>query len=65
MLRGAAEGPHALEHEGERRDRHGDDGCELTLVYELSPEWADYEDRTRQGWTDILDTLGTYLQTAT
>ena len=43
----------------------GDDGCELTLVYELSPEWADYEDRTRQGWTDILDTLGTYLQTAT
>lgn len=41
------------------------DGCDLTLRHALSPEWAAYEDRTRQGWTDILATLGTYLQTAT
>lgn len=43
----------------------GEDGCELTLVHELPPEWAGYEDRIRQGWTDILDTLAAYLQTAT
>jgi len=43
----------------------GDEGSELTLRHELSPEWAAYEDRTRRGWSDILDTLGTYLQTAT
>jgi len=43
----------------------GEDGSELTLVHELPPARADYEARTRQGWTDILATLASYLQTAT
>lgn len=29
-------------------------GCELTLTHEMAPEWAEYEDRTAQGWTEIL-----------
>ena len=34
-----------------------DNGCELTLIHELHPDWADYADRTRDGWTKILDAL--------
>ena len=43
----------------------GERGCELTLVHELAPALADHADRIRKGWTGILDTLATYLQTAT
>lgn len=32
-------------------------GCRLTLVHEMDPEWADYEQQTRQGWTMILGSL--------
>ena len=32
-------------------------GCTLTLTHELAPEWADYKDRTQQGWTTMLGTL--------
>ena len=34
-----------------------DDGCELTLMHELHPEWADFADRTRDGWGTILAAL--------
>ena len=34
-----------------------DAGCELTLTHEMSPEWAEYTDRAREGWTGILDGL--------
>ena len=34
-----------------------DNGCELTLTHELHPDWADYADRTREGWTKILAAL--------
>jgi uncharacterized protein YndB with AHSA1/START domain len=34
-----------------------DSGCELTLMHELQPDWADYADRNREGWTKILDAL--------
>lgn len=34
-----------------------DGGCTLTLTHEMDPRWADYEARTRQGWTMILDSL--------
>lgn len=37
-------------------------GCELTLTHELSPEWAEWADRTRQGWTDIVEGLGRVLE---
>ena len=30
------------------------DGSRLTLVHEMDPRWADYEERTREGWTRIL-----------
>jgi uncharacterized protein YndB with AHSA1/START domain len=38
-------------------------GCELTLTHEMSPEWADFAERTRAGWTMIVDTLATVLDT--
>ena len=38
------------------------DGSRLTLVHEMDPRWAEYETRTREGWTMILaglaETLG-------
>jgi uncharacterized protein YndB with AHSA1/START domain len=36
-------------------------GCELTLTHEMKPEWADYADRTEQGWTGIIDGLARML----
>ncbi len=37
--------------------------CELTLTHELHPHWADYESRTKAGWTKMLDALGSILST--
>ncbi|MET0245537.1 MAG: SRPBCC domain-containing protein [Sphingomonas sp.] len=34
-------------------------GCTLTLHHELDPAWSDWADRTRAGWTMMLDTLAT------
>jgi uncharacterized protein YndB with AHSA1/START domain len=39
------------------------DGSTLTLTHEMAPEWADYADRTRQGWAMILGNLATLLET--
>jgi len=36
-------------------------GCALELTYELRPEWAEYADRTRDGWTDMLGCLAAAL----
>jgi uncharacterized protein YndB with AHSA1/START domain len=30
------------------------DGSRITLLHEMDPRWADYEERTRDGWTKIL-----------
>ena len=38
-------------------------GATLTLTHEMDPEWAAYEDQTRQGWTMILGTLAAALET--
>ncbi|HYI47067.1 MAG TPA: SRPBCC domain-containing protein [Allosphingosinicella sp.] len=38
------------------------DGSLVTLVHEMDAEWADYESRTRQGWTMILDRLARTLK---
>ncbi|TCL70284.1 SRPBCC domain-containing protein [Rhizobium sp. BK251] len=35
-----------------------DVGCRLTLTHEMCAEWAEFEDRTRQGWTNIIENLG-------
>lgn len=37
-------------------------GCELTLTHEIHPKWAEYVDRTRSGWTTILEKLHTMLE---
>ncbi len=37
------------------------DGCDVTLTHDLAPEWAAWADRTRHGWTTILDGLASTL----
>jgi uncharacterized protein YndB with AHSA1/START domain len=32
-------------------------GCVLVLVHRMDPKWSDYADRTRNGWTTMLDAL--------
>ncbi len=32
-------------------------GCRLILVHEMDPKWEEYVDRTREGWTFMLDKL--------
>ena len=34
-----------------------ENGCRLTLVHEMDPKWEEYVDRTREGWTYMLDKL--------
>ena len=36
-------------------------GCELTLTTEMNAQWAEYEERAREGWTKILASLATAL----
>jgi uncharacterized protein YndB with AHSA1/START domain len=36
-------------------------GCELTLTHDMKPEWAEWAERTRQGWAGIVDGLSTLL----
>jgi uncharacterized protein YndB with AHSA1/START domain len=36
-------------------------GCMLSLTHRLNPDWADYAERTQQGWTKILDDLAIAL----
>lgn len=44
----------AIEPEGE--------GSRVTLSHALAPEWAEFEDRARHGWTTILDGLARTLE---
>ena len=37
-------------------------GTQLTLVHELAPAWADYEERVRAAWTKMLDMLEVTLR---
>ena len=37
-------------------------GCELTLLHELHPDWADYAARTEAGWTKMLGKLAETLE---
>lgn len=36
-------------------------GCELTLTHEMKPEWAEYAERTEQGWINIIEGLARTL----
>jgi hypothetical protein len=38
-----------------------DGGCDLTLVREMQPQWADFAPRVEQGWTTMLTALGKVL----
>jgi len=38
------------------------DGSRLTLTHKMDPQWAAYEEQTRQGWTMILDGLARTLE---
>ncbi len=33
------------------------DGCLLTLAHRMDPQWADYAERTQQGWIKIVGDL--------
>jgi uncharacterized protein YndB with AHSA1/START domain len=37
------------------------DGCLLTLTHKLHPDWAEYAERTQQGWTKIVGDLANAL----
>jgi len=37
------------------------DGCELTLTHRIDPAWAEYAERTQQGWTLITGKLADAL----
>lgn len=37
-------------------------GCTLALTHEMDPQWAEYEDRTREGWTMILESLARIME---
>jgi uncharacterized protein YndB with AHSA1/START domain len=36
-------------------------GCELTLIHELHPKWAEFADSARNSWTIMLDALAKTL----
>jgi uncharacterized protein YndB with AHSA1/START domain len=38
-----------------------DFGCELTLTHDMDPKWADYAERTKTGWTKMIDMLADVL----
>ncbi|HOZ25981.1 MAG TPA: SRPBCC family protein [Hyphomonadaceae bacterium] len=37
------------------------DGCELTLVHEMAPQWSEYVERSRAGWQKMFGVLATLL----
>lgn len=38
-------------------------GCTLTLTHTLDPKWEEYAERTRNGWSTMLDKLDEFLST--
>lgn len=36
-------------------------GCEVALTHEMKPEWAEWADRTTEGWAGILEGLARTL----
>jgi uncharacterized protein YndB with AHSA1/START domain len=38
------------------------DGCRVILTHDLAAAWAQYSDRTTQGWTMILDNLARIME---
>lgn len=44
-----------------RIEPRDDDGCDLALTHEMDAKWAEWADRTRQGWQRIVDGLARTL----
>lgn len=38
-----------------------DSGCELTLTHSMDPQWAEYAERTKNGWTTMVKALAASL----
>ena len=38
------------------------EGCELILTHRLPTEWAEFANRTKEGWAKMLDSLGRLLK---
>lgn len=41
------------------------DGCELTLVHEMAPAWADFVERSQAAWAQMVGVLATQLTATT
>jgi uncharacterized protein YndB with AHSA1/START domain len=39
-----------------------DTGCRLTLTHLMNARWAEYADRSREGWAGVLDRLAACLE---
>lgn len=37
------------------------DGCSMKLMHQIDPQWADYIERTQQGWTKMFGVLADLL----
>jgi uncharacterized protein YndB with AHSA1/START domain len=40
------------------------DGCDLTLIHEIPPQWTDSAARTEEGWRKMTGVLATVLERA-
>jgi uncharacterized protein YndB with AHSA1/START domain len=41
-----------------------ENGCKVSLVHELNPNWADYVSRTEAAWTKMLDAMAVAVEGA-
>jgi uncharacterized protein YndB with AHSA1/START domain len=42
--------------------RPREDGSDITLTHELTPDWADAGNRTKDSWTKMIDVLATLVE---
>jgi len=45
--------------------RPADGGCDLRLTHELAPNWADHAERTRAGWSMMIDRIAALVEQRT